>query len=160
MMKTKIIAAAVAVGLGVVANPAFAQWVLNDYDAWVTEGIQTYTEGESYIKPYSAIFCGSTYLFYMAISSVDIRLAEPENDGFQSREISLRVKVDDGPTKVFEFMREVQNGGTYFYPKDPLFLLELQKGARLIQIEYPLSSGRVIHTYGNSRIDSSPCGIQ
>ena len=161
MIKTKIIAAAVALGLTVLANPAKAAWELNEHDVWATTGSQTYTENASFYLTHphhnSSIGCYETLGFLLFISSVDIKLTEPDNDGFQSTEISLRVKVDNEPTKVFRFSREVQDDSTYFLPHDPMFLNELRHGARSIQIEYPLTSGRVIHTYNNNGIYSSPC---
>ena len=160
MIKTKIIAAAVAVGLTVLANPAKAAWELNEHDIWLTEGTQTYTESPYFVEPSSAILCDEIFGFYLGISSVDIGVPEPENDGFQSTEISLRVRVDNEPTGMSKFHRDVQNGITYLEPQDPLFLTELQHGARSIQIEYPLASGRVIHTYSNGGIYNSPCKLR
>ena len=148
--------------LGLVAvmgiGTAHADWEKNDIGTWLTDGTQTHP-GDQYLAPFSAIICSDHEDFFLAIDTVRLKLLEPNGDGFQSTQVSLRVAVEDNPVETHAFTRNVSDGLTYFVPNKRGFLSELKEGARTVQIEYPLESGDVIHTYNNLGLEHTPCDV-
>ena len=134
-------------------------WKRNRQGTWTTLGEQTYIESPHGVDSKSFMFCGGGQSFAVVYDGIDASDTHAGSGTERVTPVSLLVKSGSKQSRSFDFVRIGSRHPLRgrFDPVDTASLSDYLRGSASFQIEYPLSTGWVVHTYNHVGIDETTC---